>query len=152
LGTSFLYPDDFAGIRALYGAGAGSITLRGPVLPPGQPFFVSGSTLYVQGTPGNDTFTFTGGSAPAVHLNGTSYTGNLSKVRNISFNGGAGTDTAVVTGTGAAETFGLRPGHLLMTGPNWNVSAASCEKIAVTGGAGDQATLSDSPGNDSFVA
>ena len=45
---------------ALYGYGVGSVTSLGGVVTTEQAtFVVSGNTLYVSGTSGNDTFTFT---------------------------------------------------------------------------------------------
>jgi hypothetical protein len=144
-GTSFLYGDDVAAIRALYGAGSGAVI---PLAPP--TFSVAGSTLYVRGTAGNDTFVFDGARG-RVTLNGQTYAGSLSGVRAVIFDGLDGYDRAIVTGTGQAETFTLRPGSMTMAGAAVNLSVYRTEIIDATAGAGDQVTIVGSGGNDLFV-
>jgi hypothetical protein len=150
-GTSFLYQDDINGIRALYGAGQGSVRPIGPNLPPGQTFVVLGTTLFVQGTNGSDTFVFNG-STGRVSLNSSTYSGNLNSISVISFDGQGGYDRSFAVGTSDSEIFALRPGQLTLTGPRWSVGVANSEQIDVTAGWNDQATITDSMGNDHFSA
>lgn len=152
LGSSFLFADDINGVRALYGAGRGSVNPAGVSLPPGQTFTVVGKTLYVQGTSGVDTFTFEGDATPKVQVNTTVYTGDLRQIRAVVFLAYEGSDRAYVVGTGNAEAFALKPGVLTMTGPTWNLTVAGSELIDVRGEAGDTVTMADSAGDDTLVA
>jgi hypothetical protein len=150
-GTSFLYPDDIAGIRALYGAGVGGVVPLAPVLPPGQTFTVIGATLFVQGTVGNDKVEIDAGAAK-VTVNGVSYAGSLAAIQAVSVDMGLGGDVANVKGGGAAETFAFRPGQLVMSGGAWSLTLGRAEMIDATGGAGDTATMIGSAGNDLLVS
>lgn len=156
LGTSKLFADDVAGIRALYGAGVGSVTpLATTTTPPPvaiSPFILTGTTLYVIGTAGNDVFTFTGGATPSVTMNGARFAGNLRNVRSVIFTAYGGNDQANVVGTSRPETFVLHPGTLTMTGATWNVSVTGCETIDVTGGVGDVVKLTGTAGADTYAS
>jgi hypothetical protein len=144
-GTSYLFADDIAGVQALYGAGVGSVT---PLAPP--VFTLVGTTLYVRGTAGNDTFEFQGARGQ-VGLNGLVYAGSLSAVRSVVFDGSGGSDRAIVIGTTQAESFSLRPGQLVMTGPTWNLTVVNTARIEVAAGREDQVTMTGTLGNDAFV-
>lgn len=152
LGTSFLYTDDIRGIQALYGVGKGSVKpLSGAALTV-SPFRLTGDTLVIRGTGGNDTLVLEGGTTGKITLNGVEYNGDLSKIRNISFNALGGTDTVTVVGTSAPELFQLRPGYLSMTGPIWNVTVTNHEVAHVRGGADDVLQMTGSTGNDTWTA
>ena len=59
---------------------------------------VSGNTLNVYGTSGNDSFSFSHGtSINTVTLNGATYVVNPALIHNINFYGGGGSDTATLT-------------------------------------------------------
>lgn len=150
-GTSFLYADDIAGIRALYGAGVGGVVPLAPALPPGQTFTVIGATLFVQGTAGNDKVEIDAGAAK-VTVNGVSYTGSLAAIQAISVNMDLGGDVAKVKGGDAAETFAFRPGQLIMSGGAWSLTITRTEMIDASGGAGDTATMVGTTGNDLLVS
>ena len=60
---------------------------------------LAGNTLTVQGTTGNDTFTFTAGTPDVITLNGVSYNVDPA-VTAINFTGNGGTDSATLTGLG----------------------------------------------------
>lgn len=151
-GSSFLYQDDISGVQFLYGAGRGNVVPLGPVIPTGQSYALIGSTLFVQGTAGNDNLVIDGGASPSVTINGKVFPGDISKIRSISYNALAGFDTAKVTGTQAADSFSLQPGKMVMTGDIWDITINQNESFDVTGDRFDKAFLQGSIGNDIFTA
>jgi hypothetical protein len=152
LGTSFLYQDDINGIESLYGAGAGYVaplSSTGGVIAP--PFVVQGSTLYVNGTTGNDVFVFApGAGSDTVTLNGIGYLVDPGTIHAIVFTGNGGTDVAqLYAGTSATLTLGPHAGTL--TGSNYQVTLSGVTTVYATGGPGDVAGLLDSPAGDRLV-
>jgi hypothetical protein len=155
LGTSHLFDDDINGVRALYGAGVGSVTPATSTITPASVtpgFALSGTTLYISGTAGADSVVFSGAGAGSVSLNGIAYSGSLSAVRSVVIDTGAGVDSVSVTGSTAAESFALNPYALSMTGAKWNVSAVNAEAITVVGGSEDRVSFEDAPGANNFIA
>lgn len=156
LGTSFLYASDINAIRSLYGTGQGSVAPLGsgtnptPPPPPPTSFKVSGNVLTVLGTTGDDVLVIDG-TTNAVSINGEQYTGSLASIRSIQFNGLGGADQAQLTGTVAAETFDLRPGLVLVTGPIRNLTLWNVESVTAAAGRGDVLLLRDSAGDDTFT-
>src|SRR5262249_32853598 len=157
--TSFLLPDDINGIRALYGAGTGSVQpLAGP--PPAPTggstatVSVSGTTLMVVGTFGNDTMTFTAGATNlTLTINGTTYNINPANIHAVSFDGGNGQDTVTVnTRAGLVDTAQFRPGMATVGGANYRLDVSGTETIIVNGGREDSALMADSAGNDWLVS
>lgn len=114
-------------------------------------FQVSGSTLNVYGTSGNDAFEFTAGSQYRVALNGDVRTYNASSISKINFVGGGGTDAAVLTGGSSAETAKLSPNSGTLTGSGYTLTLSAFFTIDVRGDAADQAWLYDSKQNETFV-
>ncbi len=148
LGSSFLFPDDIAGIRALYGAGVGRVIPLAPLLPPGQTFTLIDSTLYIQGTAGNDRLEIDAGANPSIKVNGVSFTGNLTQIRSISANLGQGGDVAIIRGASGESTYTFRPGQLIMNGPVWNLSLTNTPLIDLTAGSKDVVMMTGTQGND----
>jgi hypothetical protein len=149
-GTAFLYPDDIAGIQALYGAGTGSVTPVGGTAP-GKPIFtVNGTTLTVTGSTGDDTFIFQAGTTQHVIIaNGVRYNVNPATLTKVVFVGGGGNDSLTVYGTAGNESVSLDATQLVMTGSKINFQATGFESIIVNGNGGnDTATMGDTPGND----
>jgi hypothetical protein len=182
LGTSFLLPDDVAGIRALYGSGVGSVTPLGstPTTPPpvggGTPqdpgFAVIGNTLYVRGTTHNDTFSYTGGAAPVIEINGAAYAGSLTGITTVRFEGGGGSDVLtlaggpraivaaagtgdrmVLTGTDGNDVFTASPAVTTLTSGPFQVTGVNFTAVTMYAGAGvDRAGLYDSALSDTLTA
>lgn len=156
LGTSFLYADDINAIRSLYGTGQGSVAPLGsggnPTPPPpvATAFRLTGTTLTVLGTTGNDVLVING-ATNVVEINGEKYTGNLTAIRTIQFNGLGGDDQAQLAGTVAAETFDLGAGLVRVTGPIRNITLWNVETVDASGGTGDVLVLRDSAGDDTFT-
>jgi len=153
-GTSFLLADDIAGIRALYGAGVGSVTTIGSPAPPSPPtgstFIVSGTTLTVRGTPGADII-LCDLHLGVVSVNGVRYTGSLNSIRTIVLNGEAG-DRLQLTGSANAENVDVSATRVTLTGTRWSVTANGFARVEVVGGAGDRATLRAVAGSNTLTA
>jgi hypothetical protein len=118
-----------------------------------NPFVVSGNSLYVYGTSGNDSFDFTAGtSSNTVTLNGTSFTVNPAQIHNIYFYGQGGTDKAMLTDRVGQANAVFNPHSASMSGSNYYVSVNNTTYNYAFGRIGDTASFYDSPGSDIFVA
>ena len=119
-------------------------------LPP-SPGTLSNGVLTVQGTSGNDTFSFLTGSSQYV-LNGVTYTFNPASVAVVNFQGNGGTDTAYITAAGNTATATLLPGSGQVRDSNDEVVLNSVSTIVVINGSGGNgsAYLSDTGGTKVF--
>jgi len=71
----------------------------------------------------------------------------------VSFDGGAGQDSAALFGSTAAETVTMTPGTATLTASGLAVFVVNAEEISARGeGGADVARLYDSSGDDTFVA
>lgn len=114
---------------------------------------VSGTTVHVAGTAGDDAFAFTSGSTHEVAVNGTSYTFDSISIAEILFSGQSGDDSILLSGTSADETFRTKVDSLTFNGVGIAVSASDVESSVAEGGGGyDLAYLHDSSGADRFYA
>jgi len=112
---------------------------------------LSGTTVNVAGTSGDDVFSFTAGSTHVVQVNGVEYNFASIAITDVNFNGGAGSDSITMTGTAGDETATLRVGDATLVGAGFTVNALGIEVVNIYGGGGqDDAVLYDSSGNDSF--
>jgi hypothetical protein len=117
----------------------------------GTPIFED-RIVILDGTDGDDTFEFTAGYLLTIVVNGAEYQIPAADVDQIVFDGGAGNDTAVFTGSNAAETIEMWPGRGTFVGLGYEVNVENVESITAWGGWSDTATLHDSPADDTFVA
>jgi hypothetical protein len=109
----------------------------------------SGTSMVIQGTSGNDTFTFTAGSTTStVTLNGNSYTIDPAKVHDIIFDGFGGDDVATLTGGTGVDTADLTIGSGTLTGTNYKVTVSNVKTLTMNGGTGDVATIHDTALSD----
>ena len=115
---------------------------------------LEGTTVQVNGTDGDDVFSFTaGGSAHTVIVNDVHYEFVTIAVTNVNFNGGVGNDSITLTGTAGNETATLRVLDAQLSGAGYVVNAAEIENVSVDGGGGsDLAVVYDSSGNDLYSA
>ena len=97
---------------------------------------VSGTTVNVAGTTGNDTFTFAAGNTHTVTVNGISHDFASIAVSGFSFNGGAGTDSISVTGTSGNESSTQWVGASYLVGTGYSVETSNMENSTVYGGGG----------------
>ncbi len=112
----------------------------------------AGDTLTVFGTDDVDAFELDTTTGRRMRINGIGYEFTDAEAAVISFDGAGGNDTAVLTGSTAAETARLRPGQGTFSRPGLVVSLANTPYIAANGGGGnDVAFLYDSPGDDTLV-
>ncbi len=114
---------------------------------------VSGTTVNVTGTSGNDTFEFTAGSTHRLTVNGITHDFSSIAVSGFSINGANGTDSITITGTSGNESATLRVGNAIVVGTGYYVATVNTEYATVNGGGGsDLAILYDSVGNDTYTA
>jgi len=112
-----------------------------------------GQNVYVSGTAGDDVFSFAAGTRHQIEINGVEYQFAAAAVQSITFNGGAGNDSAVLFDSPGDELFITAPGYGGMFGPGFKVQAFDCQQITAYAAAGDDtARLYDSAGDDTFVA
>ncbi|MCL4190247.1 MAG: PKD domain-containing protein [Thermoguttaceae bacterium] len=116
----------------------------------------TGVTIF--GTADSDVFEFRpDGSAYAASINGIGYRFTSPLLRQFRFEGGAGNDAAVITGTTQAETASFLPGGASLTrmaGAEIALAVAvlDTEEILINGGGGsDSASLDDSDGDDTLL-
>ncbi len=114
----------------------------------------NGSQLTVTGTNGNDLFEFIAGATQhRLVVNGVVHQVDATQVTNILFDGGAGQDTARLTGTDGNDTVVLQPSGGRLTGSGYVIDLAHTESILADGRGGqDQAMMFDSPGDDQLRA
>ena len=110
---------------AILGNAATSFTVLDPSV-----FQVQGTTLTVQGTPGNDTFTFTAGSPEQVSLNGARFPIDAAAITTIHFVSNGGSDSATLTGLGGDHA-ALSPTFVSLSGTGYTVDAANCGSVTV---------------------
>jgi hypothetical protein len=111
-------------------------------------FTQNGSTVTVDGTSGDDSFSFTGGTTKTVTLNGVTRQFGAD-VTNIIFNGNGGKDSATLTGSDGNDTATLGLGAGTLTGNGYSVVVSGVTTLNVAGGGGQNAaTLADSALND----
>ncbi len=111
----------------------------------------SGSTVTITGTGGNDTFSFTSGSALNVTFDGASYQFNPATVKSIVFNG-SGMGSVTLTDTTGTATTDVGLGYGSMTGAGFTVSVKNVTSIAVNGTGSDKAVVHDSTLHDHLFA
>ncbi|MCH2114804.1 MAG: S8 family serine peptidase [Pirellulales bacterium] len=114
---------------------------------------LSGTTVQVAGTAGDDVFSFAAGNTYQVVVNGVSYSFAAISVTNVNFAGSTGNDSITLTGTSGNETAVLSVGQATLNGNGFAVLAHDMETVDVYGNGGnDTATLYDSAGDDILVA
>ncbi|MBI83483.1 MAG: hypothetical protein CMJ81_09825 [Planctomycetaceae bacterium] len=115
----------------------------------------AGSQVEVLGTQGDDLFVVTTDTTEhEIAINDQVHTVSATEVTQITFIGGEGNDTAVVTGSSAADVADLSPMSAVLSeqGLAYLVQISETENITLDGGPGeDEATVSDSPHNDLLV-
>ncbi|MCH7753158.1 MAG: S8 family serine peptidase, partial [Planctomycetes bacterium] len=106
---------------------------------------ITGTTVQVDGTAGDDVFGFTAGNTHTVTVNGVSYDFAASSITDVNFNGGVGNDTIVMTGTAGDETAELRAGDVSLSGSGFSARALGIEDVTVVSNGGiDWANFYDS--------
>ena len=105
----------------------------------------------VFGTDGDDAFGFDASASRWVEINGLAYTFTEAEAATVTFDGGAGADTATLTGSDGDETAELHVTGGTLSGPGYTVSVTNVGQTTVIAGDGnDTAKLTDSDGDDAF--
>ncbi|WP_197527250.1 S8 family serine peptidase [Pirellulimonas nuda] len=115
---------------------------------------VSGATVHVIGTEGDDAIAFstgTGGTHNGLSINGLVYAFSTSVYRDLAVSGAGGNDSLVLHGTPQKETVHLGVNSINLTGPGHVLAGSSFESIVVVGmGGGDVAYMYGSSGADTY--
>ena len=124
--------------------------------PPSEPTAdsITLQSVHLVGTSGDDLFEFIGGpnsSAWVVKINGEPvFVG--ANVGTITFAGGSGKDTVILTGSSADDSVELWSDRGVLASSDYTISVDGVESIRVYGGSGnDVASLHDSDGDDLFT-
>ena len=114
---------------------------------------LNGTTVEVEGTSGDDVFSFTAGSSShEVVVNGVTYNFAANAISSVEFDGGAGEDSITMTGTSGYEIATISVGGAKVQGAGYSVDAESIEFVEFFGqGGNDRAYLFDSIGDDVFT-
>ncbi|QDU89407.1 Subtilisin NAT precursor [Pirellulimonas nuda] len=115
---------------------------------------ISGDTVHVVGTEGNDAIAFstgTGGFYHGLSVNGLVFAFDTSVYKNLAVSGAGGTDSFVLHGTAQKETVLLGVNSISLTGPGYVLVGSSFENIVVVGMGGDDAAyMYGSAGADTY--
>ena len=116
-----------------------------------SPFNVNGSTLTVEGTIGNDTFSISASALLlSVTLNGTTNNYSTSTISTVIFNGNGGSDSSTILGLQGTATASFSPTLTTVTGSNYSYQINGSHTVYVYGAVGDTATMNGPAGADSF--
>jgi hypothetical protein len=108
------------------------------------------STLTVNGTSGNDTFSIVAGpSTFTVTLNGVANSYSNSVITTVIFYGNGGSDSSTIQLQSLA-TASLSPGQATVSGSGFNYQINASQTVVVDGAAGDTANLTGTTGNNRF--
>jgi hypothetical protein len=112
-----------------------------------------GTSVTINGTDGDDVFTFTAGAVHKISVNGVEYSFAASAAKQFTFNGRAGADSITMTGSAAADTATLAVGSARLASSAYNALATGIETVNVHGGGGtDKVVFHDSAGDDRLVS
>lgn len=113
---------------------------------------LSGETITIRGTEGNDNIDLRAGTNAELRVNGVAY-GFRTTVRNrVILDGKGGNDSITLTGSAANESITLSPQRLTFQNPGFVITASNFERTTVaSGGGNDQAVLFDSGNGDELT-
>ncbi len=109
---------------------------------------VTGTTVTVFGTPGDDTFDFDGTNRLTV--NGVSYQFSTSW-QSLSMSTGPGQDSATIVTGLSSENIVYTPGRLLVSTPSRSIEVSGIENLTVSASPSAVAEVNDSPADDNAV-
>lgn len=114
---------------------------------------LSGATLTVTGTAGDDVVSFTAGSTHSLTVNGVDYSFSSATASNFVLNAGGGNDQLSLTGTSGNETTRMYYATTTVSGAGYSVTAAGFDDITMDsgGGAHDRAYLHDTGGDEQYT-
>jgi subtilisin family serine protease len=111
----------------------------------------NGGSVSVNGSAGDDAFSFTAGSTNWLSINDVTYSFASSQASSFNFLGGAGNDAITVTDSQGSASLTAQVGSMTFAGSGYSVSASSVEQLDATSNGG-VANLHGSAGNDVFDA
>ncbi|MFN3150589.1 S8 family serine peptidase [Bremerella sp.] len=118
-----------------------------------SPFELKSGTLAILGTDGNDSVSVNHtGSTVTVTMNGKSSSFSASQVKKITFDGGAGTDSARFYGTSGKETWIFRADTMIVYGSGFTWSTDNVEYNYGGASSNDSVTFYDTSANDTFTS
>jgi len=134
------------------GAGGSRTDTDAIAIHVGGTFAVNGSTLAIAATGGDDTLTvqFTSLTAFLVTINGQQQAFNTSTINTIQFNGVGGNDSVLFYTPAGSDTATLTATTVHIAGVGYSFDGAQVEYKYIFGDANDNATFSDTAGNDQF--
>lgn len=114
---------------------------------------LSGSSVVVTGTAGDDAINFVAGTSwHSVTLNDVTYTLSATSYDDFSIDGNGGNDTATIYGTAGDETLTANPTDATLTGSDYQVAVNDFASVSVGGqGGNDTANLYGSSSSDRAV-
>jgi subtilisin family serine protease len=113
---------------------------------------ISGDTVTIRGTAGDDTVNLKTGNIVEATVNGTTYRINSAVRNRVVIDGRGGDDAINVIGTSDSETVTMSPQRLTFQNGTFLITASNFQRQTVDGGGGnDSATLFDSSGNDNLT-
>jgi hypothetical protein len=93
---------------------------------------LTGTTLTVPGTGGNDMFTFQAGSSEQATLNGVAYAIDPDVVSTVQYQGNGGSDTAFLNAAGTGNVASLGSGSGSLQGTGYTVSVTGVTNLMIT--------------------
>jgi len=140
----------YLAVRGATSSQTGQYTLK---VAESSPFELKSGTLAILGTDGNDSVSVNHtGSTVTVTMNGKSSSFDASQVKRITFDGGAGTDSARFYGTSGRETWIFRADTMKVYGSGFTWSTDNVEYNYGGASATDSVTFYDTIANDSFTS
>lgn len=116
-----------------------------------SPFKLNSGTLAIVGTDGSDSVSVThSGTTVTVTMNGKSSSFSASQVKRITFDGGAGEDTAHFYGTSGRETWIFQGDAMQVYGRGFTWATTNVEHNFGQASAYDSVLMRDTAGNDTF--
>ncbi len=140
----------YLAVRGATSTTTGDYTLK---IAESSPFELKSGTLAILGTDGNDSIAVNHtGSTVTVTMNGKSSSFDASQVRKITFDGGAGTDSARFYGTSGRETWIFRADTMTVYGSGFTWSTDNVEYNYGGASSNDSVTFYDTIANDTFTS
>lgn len=113
---------------------------------------IKNGAVTVRGSGQNDSLSFSAGTTRVLTVDGVGYSFTTSALTSLSYVGGKGSSTVMLTGSPGNDVLTMKPDSATLTGSGYKVTISNATSISVDGGGGqDTASLTASTGaNDIF--
>ena len=113
---------------------------------------IKNGAVTVRGSGQNDSLSFSAGATRVLTVDGVGYSFTTSALTSLSYVGGKGSSTVMLTGSPGNDVLTMKPDSATLTGSGYKVTISNATSISVDGGGGqDTASLTASTGaNDIF--